>query len=308
IIGQFNRMYFKKSLAVPLAPYAIKAAQIQPLKPTDLPALQLNVEDLRVANFSLGRTEFISVPSAAGLQIKKFSTKSPLLTSSMTGLWQGEGINERIALKAQIKSPDLGKLVSSLQIGDVIKHGELKADIDIFWSGSPVDFNLQNISGVLDLDINEGQILNVDPGGGRVLGLFSLTEIPRRLSLDFSDFFGKGFAFKKITGRFNFGQGKISSDNLFVAAPAADLKISGSSDFVTRQYNQIINVYPKTSGILPVIGALTAGPIGIAAGVVAQAVFKKPISASTELSYSITGPWSKPEVKKIDSANRKDKK
>ena len=40
------------------------------------------------------------------------------------------------------------------------------------------------------------------PGAGRVLGLASLAELPRRLALDFSDLTDKGFAFDTVRGRF----------------------------------------------------------------------------------------------------------
>ena len=70
----------------------------------------------------------------------------------------------------------------------------------------------------------------------------------------------------------------------------------------------MVEVYPKTSGVLPVIGALAAGPIGIAAGVVAQAVLKKPIGSTTETKYIITGPWAEPIVKKAEQSNNTSKK
>ena len=279
------------------------------INPSELPAIQVSVDDLRIANMLLGRTELVTIPTTVGMKIQKLSTQSALLSTSVSGLWQGQGKQQRVALKAQVASPDLGKLLASMQYADMINRGEVNADIDIFWSGALTDFSLQTISGVLDLNIKEGQILHVEPGGsGRVLGLFSLAEIPRRLSLDFSDFFGKGFAFKKMSGHFNFAHGKANTDNFLITAPAADIKISGTTDYLTQQFNQVVEVYPKTSGVLPVIGALAAGPIGIAAGVVAQAVLKKPIGSTTETKYIITGPWAEPIVKKAEQSNNTSKK
>lgn len=307
IIGQFSKLYFKKSNAIPVAPEKNSVETKAPLKFSEIPAIQITVDDLRLASLPMGRAELITIPSALGMQIQKLNTQSALLSTNVNGLWQGEGKQERVALKAQINSSDLGQLLSSMQYAEMVNRGEVKADIDIFWSGGLTDFSLQTISGVLDLEIQDGHILNVEPGGsGRVLGLFSLAEIPRRLSLDFSDFFGKGFAFKKINGHFNFAQGKAVTDNLLINAPAADIKISGSTDYVAQQFNQTVEVHPKTSGVLPVIGALVAGPIGIAAGVAAQAVLKKPIGSTIDSTYSITGPWSEPEVKKINSTNDND--
>lgn len=300
IIGRFNKVYFKKSIPMPVIAMA-KTAPIQPtIKPADLPALDISIEDLRIINLSLGRAVLLTMPTIQGMQISKLNTQSALLSISTNGQWTGSGKQESVSLKAQLQSPDLGKLMSNMQYENVINKGNANIKFNINWPGGPMDFNMKSITGVLDLEVTEGQLLSVDPGGGRVLGLFSLAEIPRRLSLDFKDFFGKGFAFNKISGHFIFNQGSAFTDNLKISAPAATINVSGQTDYVKQEFNQKVEVHPKTSVILPVIGALAAGPIGIVAGVVAQAVLKKPIGDTTTIHYQITGPWAKPVVKKTE--------
>lgn len=303
IIGRFNKVYFKKSIPVPVIAMA-KTAPIQPtIKPMDFPALDISIEDLRISNLPLGRAELLTIPTAQGMQISKLNTQSAFLSISTNGLWSGTGKQESVALKAQLQSPDLGKLMSNMHYENVINKGNANLKFNINWPGGPMDFNMKSITGFLDLEVTEGQLLSVDPGGGgRVLGLFSLAEIPRRLSLDFKDFFGKGFAFNKISGHFIFNQGSANTDNLIISAPAATINVSGQTDYVKQEFNQRVEVHPKTGVILPVIGALAAGPIGIVAGVVAQAVLKKPIGDTTTIHYQITGPWAKPIVKKSEPA------
>jgi len=163
---------------------------------------------------------------------------------------------------------------------------------------------LQSFNGNLSLDVGKGQLLGVEPGGGRVLGLISLAEIPRRLSFNFSDFFDKGFGFNQIKGQFAFSQGKATTQDLIILAPAADIKITGSTDLVKQEFNQRVDVNAKAGGLLPVIGAVAGGPIGAAAGVLAQAVLNKPLQDSAAIHYEITGPWSKPDVKKVDAKSK----
>ncbi len=62
-------------------------------------------------------------------------------------------------------------------------------------------------TGAITLNVSEGRILEVEPGAGRFFGLLSLSEIPRRLSLDFSDFFRSGLSFNSITGTFGIDKG-----------------------------------------------------------------------------------------------------
>ena len=68
----------------------------------------------------------------------------------------------------------------------------LNANLNGNWKGALSDFSFSQINGKLDFDVENGQINQLDKGTqaiGQVLGLFSIASIPKRLSLDFSDFF-----------------------------------------------------------------------------------------------------------------------
>jgi uncharacterized protein YhdP len=153
------------------------------------------------------------------------------------------------------------------------------------------------LDGTLDLDVGEGRLLEVKPGAGRVLGLVSLAELPRRLSLDFRDFFDKGFSFNTLRGRFVFANGQARTDDLAIKGPAADIHVSGSADLVAQRYDQTIEVLPKAGGIVTAVGALAGGPIGAAVGAVAGEVLKRPLQQMGRKRYHVTGPWSNPDVK-----------
>jgi uncharacterized protein YhdP len=302
---------------VQLSAFGVKSADtaavttIPPIdygNPAELPAIQVSIQDLRIGDAGFGRCELQTSPSAQGMLIQKFSTKSPFLTLEVTGLWQGVGKGARTSLQANLSSRDLGRMLTAFHYQDVVKSGSTKAKFTGAWGGSPMDFSLQGFNGNLSLDVSQGQILGVEPGGGRVLGLVSLAEIPRRLSLDFSDFFGKGFSFNQITGQFAFAQGKANTQNLKILAPAADITITGSTDLVKQQFDQRVEVRAKTSSLLPVLGAVTLGPVGAAAGVVAQAVLEKPLKDNATVHYEITGPWAKPDVRKVQGPDPRIKK
>jgi uncharacterized protein YhdP len=160
------------------------------------------------------------------------------------------------------------------------------------WPGSPGAFALAAMSGTLKAEVGEGRLVSVEPGGsGRVLGLLSLAEIPRRLSLDFSDFFQKGFSFNSARGDFVFNDGKARTDNLRIDGPAAEIRVSGTTGFREMVYDQRVEVLPKAGGILPALGLLAGGPAGAAVGAMAQAVLQKPLKQTTRVVYAVTGPW-----------------
>ncbi|MBP7658220.1 MAG: hypothetical protein KA742_16935, partial [Pseudoxanthomonas sp.] len=141
--------------------------------------------------------------------------------------------------------------------------------------------------------------LEVEPGAGRVLGLLSVAEVRRRLMLDFSDFFSKGFAFNRIDGDLRITGGLARSENLVIDGPAAEILIRGDTDLRSEQFDQMVDVKPKSANVLTAVGAVAGGPIGAAVGAVANAVLKKPLAEMGAKTYRVTGPWKSPKVEVV---------
>jgi uncharacterized protein YhdP len=178
----------------------------------------------------------------------------------------------------------------------MVDGGQTIVQIEGAWPGSPAQFGLPRIDGSLQAKVGRGRILDVDPGAGRLLGLVSLQAIPRRLALDFSDFFRSGMSFDSIEGRFELRSGDAFTTDLVVRGPSADIAVTGRTGLSARDYDQELQVTPKVGGVLPVVGALAAGPVGIAAGLMAQGVLKSPLDQMARARYRVTGPWDKPRI------------
>ena len=167
-----------------------------------------------------------------------------------------------------------------------------------------MDFSLNKLNGILLMDIEKGQFIEINPSAGRLFGLLSLQTLPRRLTLDFSDLFGKGLAFDHIEGRFNLENGDAYTNNLSMTGPSVNINISGRTGLVQQDYDQIATVTPRVTDSLPVASALF-GPVGIGVGAViflASEIFQSiPDKINTLLrkQYTITGAWDDPQVTKI---------
>ena len=307
INARFTRVHFlpKAKNTDAIVPIAMSGQAIDLGNPALLPPITLRIDDARFGNLLFGRVELQTQASKQGLLIQKFSSQSPLLASNASGVWQGQGAQARTSLQAVVSSPDLGKVLSAAQLNGVLRRGKTTIKLSGIWPNSPLEFSLANFAGLLELAIEEGQFPEVKAGGGRLLGFMSLAELPRRLSLNFNDLTDKGLGFNSIRGEFRFAQGLAKTRNLRIEAPAADILISGSTDLVNQRFDQAVQVQPKAGGLLPVIGAATAGPIGAAAGVVAQAVLDKPLKKGSAIEYRITGPWLQPEVVKQSGTKQK---
>jgi uncharacterized protein YhdP len=152
----------------------------------------------------------------------------------------------------------------------------------------------------MDLSVVQGNILTADPGAGRMLGLLSLSELPRRLALDFRDVFNEGFYFDEAKGTMTFENGTSYTDDLILSSTAADITITGSTDLVAQTFDYEFAVRPGVSKTLPVIGALAGGPVGAAAGLALQALLRDALGEAAEARYTIRGPWTDPQVEPVE--------
>lgn len=305
--GQFERIHWPEKPPAPAAVAGAEAAvvsdeEVPGQDPAVLPPLDFLVKDLRLGAMALGQAELKATPVAQGLRVDRFTTRASRMQLTASGDWlrAGEG-RSKSRFDVDFTARSLGELLTAFGLAGMVKDGPIKGKLQGSWPGSPGAFALARFEGRLSANVGEGQLLEVEPGGGgRVLGLISLAEIPRRLSLDFSDFFQKGFGFNTMSGEFVFADGRASTDLLLINGPAAEIRVSGATDLRLQQYDQRIEVLPKTGGALPVIGAIAGGPVGAAVGAMAQAVLQKPLKQAARTVYRVSGPWKEPKVDVIE--------
>lgn len=295
---QFEKLYWPESDA-----RARGAAR--PTDPSQLPPLHIWVRDLKLGAASFGDARIETQPMPGGLRIEQFDARSPTLTMRASGDWKLVDGSERSGLDITLSSESLGNMLESLGYSGVIDGGQTVARIKGNWSGSPAQFGLANIDGELSGEVGEGRILNVDPGAGRIFGLVNFSAIPRRLSLDFRDFFQTGMAFDSIRGSFALIDGSAHTTNLEIKGPAADIRISGRTGLRAKDYEQDMEVTPKLRGALPIVGAVAGGPVGAVVGVLAQEVMRKPIDEVVSSRYRVRGTWDKPDITLIGKTSRR---
>jgi uncharacterized protein YhdP len=273
------------------------------IDPSKVPPLNLAVDDFRFGDAHLGTAGLRTRPTTTGMRIEQLQTRAPKQSIDMTGDWSRQAGIARTRLELNATSTDFGALLAGFGLGRQVEGGEGSIELRARWPGSPADFSLAGMGGTMAVDLRDGQLVQVEPGAGRVLGLLSIAQLPRRLSFDFSDFFEKGFAFDSIEGDVHFDAGRAHSDDLAIDGPAAKIRMRGSADLRAQTYDQTIDVYPKAGNLLTVAGALAGGPVGAAIGAAANAVLQKPIGQLTARTYRITGPWKEPKIETVARGN-----
>lgn len=307
ISGQLERVYWQSLPTLPgttAAPARVQAGA-DDMDPAKLPPFALDIADLKFGKVVLGQAVLRTRPIANGLSVEQLQFRAPSQEIDIRGRWLGKGGGSRTALDAQVRSEDLGGLLQNLDYGGQLRGGSGHARLQASWPGGPSDFQLGNLQGQLDVNARNGQLLELEPGAGRVLGLLSVAQLPRRLMFDFRDFFSKGFAFNQVEGSVQFGEGMARTDKVLIEGPAANITIRGEADLRKQQFDQTIDVNPRAGNLLTVVGAVAGGPVGAALGAATNAVLSKPLGEIGARTYKVTGPWKEPKVEVIERSRER---
>jgi uncharacterized protein YhdP len=267
--------------------------------PRQAPALRLNIEHLHWGKADLGRLELAARAQPDGLAITDLSLRGDLASASGSGSWtQGPlGPDTRLTLKGTATEP--GALLRSVGYASVLDKAPAQVDLSVTWPGGPSDMALAGLTGHIRFELGAGHLLDVEPGVGRVLGILNVGALGRRLTLDFSDLFAKGYGFEAVTGDISLAAGAARINHFETKGPAADVAITGEADLKARRFNQLATVTPKISTGVAVASAVAGGPLVGAAVYLVDRVTGGAIDRIGSRQYRITGPWDAPEVKLV---------
>lgn len=269
---------------------------------TVYPELEMTAQEFQFGDKQLGNLELKAFNSGESWIIQKMALSNPDSQLSADGVWRNSTRSPQTQLKFTLTSNNLGKTLLRFQPGgEMIKGGSGNMTGQINWPGSPHEFAVERLDGDFNLQLEKGQILKVQPGVGRLLGLLSLQSLPRRLTLDFRDLFSEGFGFDTITCSANIRDGILRSDDLFMTGPAAEAKIKGETNLKAETQRLRVKVVPHISDSFS-LAALAGGPIVGVAAFVAQKLLKDPLNKISSSEYMITGTWDNPQEAEVDKA------
>ena len=271
-----------------------------------LPELNVKINKLTYKNNDLGQTTLLTSNINDGVNIDELSFTKPGFNIKASGKWTRIDEVDRSEFIATLESESIDSMLKTFGYENAnIEGGQTRIKLNASWMDTPMNFSIDKVNGELGMNIAEGQFLDINPSAGRLFGLLSIQTLPRRLSLDFTDIFSKGFSFDSIKGNFSLQQGHAYTNDLEMNGPSADIIVSGRTGLITEDYDQIATVTPKISDSLPVTSALF-GPIGVGVGAVffiAGELFEslpKKIDKILSQQYSIKGSWDSPDIKKIN--------
>lgn len=283
------------------------------LDPRLLPPVVISVASLTRGDFHLQDLVLRAEPDISGLDITTLGFAYDTMRLVGQGYWHlrdPQGVNPSLAgkqfteLDFVLQSNDFGVGLAKLGLDGVIDEGQGSIEIKLGWPAPIYLPSITDLEGTINIDLQSGSIVPLEPGAGRVVGLFAFQALPRRLDLDFKDLTRDGLAFRSVSGTIDIEDGIAQVPLLQLTGPIGVVDIIGKSDLTTQQFDQVVTVLPRVSAALPIIGAITGGASAGIGTLVATGIFKAlgiDFDRIGLRTFSLTGDWASPQFSPVAS-------
>lgn len=278
-----------------------------PIDPRSLPAFDVRVASLDWGALSLKDLVMRTRPEPTGLRVDAlgFAHRTTQLVGE--GHWRlrdPQAANPALtgqhttSLSLLLQTENLGQGLTDVGLEGLLDEGEGTINATLGWRGPLYQPAITALEGDLSLQLAEGRILSVDPGAARIMGLFALQTIPRRLSLDFKDIVKDGLDFETVTGSIALQRGVADVALVQLNGPIGVVDVTGQSDLLAHTYDQYITVLPRVSAALPIIGVISGGA-GAGVGALVAGGFLKAMGIDFDRiglrEYRLGGTWESPQ-------------
>lgn len=260
------------------------------------------IQQLIWDSVSVGQVDFKTSRGANSIVLDELILMAPHMKLVGGGFWREVYDNHFTELDLTMSSDNFGQMLTDLGFKAIVGNGNAKAVGKISWNGAPTQFRLADLNGNIQLTVKDGVAREVDAGAGRLLGFFSLMDLPKKLIGDFSEF-KSGFSFDEASGNVELETGDAYTKEFHIKSKLADIYLSGRMGLADKDYDQKLRVVPNvigpTSGLVALLVSL---PAGIGVWLVDKMTGEKINKASARI-YEITGTWEKPNIKEVAITN-----
>ena len=133
----------------------------------------------------------------------------------------------------------------------------------------------------------------------KILGLFSVGSLFKRLSLNFTDLTEKGLSFDSLKGEYKIQNSIAHTDAVYLDGPSVNLVLRGDINLAEKTLNQNVVVMPQVGGGIALAAGLIGGPIVGVATWVADKVLVNTVLRNRGLLFHVSGPWDNPVIKSV---------
>ena len=263
-----------------------------------LPNITLAIDDFWVQGYKLGQAHLDLQRQGNTLEWRDLSLKSGSSQVTVTGSWSLEGDKSKTNMQLALSGDNNTEVMERFGITSGIQKAPFDIRAKLKWDGAPWSVRVSSLSGDVNTKLGKGLISDVS-GAARLLGLFSLDSIIRKMQLDFSDVFDKGMAFNSITGSGEIKNGIFLTNDIRMDAVAGEMNIKGLANLNNRTVDAEVNFVPDITSGIPVLSAFAVTPQTALYVLAITTVISPVVEVFTQVDYEVKGPLDAPVVKEV---------
>ena len=306
-VAQVDKRFFDAFDTIPEA----AGGESEELDPRLLPPVHIHVSQLRWGELDLKDLTIRTSPSVSGVNIDTFGfayQSGQLIGDGYWRLRDPQGVNPTLAdqhvsrLNLTLQGDNFGDLLTDVGFEGTLAEGEGVLSGSLQWSGPGYKPALADLVGEVDVDMQRGRVLKIEPGAARIAGLFALQSIPRRLSLDFKDLVLDGLDYESIRGSVQLANNIAHTPLLQLNGAVGVIDVTGESNLETQQFDQRVTVLPRVSAALPIIGIISGGATAGVGALFAGGILKAVGLDFDRIGlreYTLKGSWEDPALTRV---------
>jgi len=243
---------------------------------------------------------------------------------SLSALWSmnlsdkndGEIIESANYQKSNYEKTNVDFTLSTNNVGTMLKRWGFTPSIEdsngkvignLNWDNSPWRVDYKKLSGYGRLDFGKGYLSQISDADGRIIALFNLKSILRKLTFDFKDVYKKGFFYDSMGGTVKIDNGVISTYDTSIKGNVADVWLYGKTDLNNETVEQHAIVSPHITSSFPVLAAWALEPTTGIILYLLNKIMEPAIDVATQIDYRVHGSYEKPIVDEIKKSKKRVK-
>ncbi|GHB31266.1 YhdP family phospholipid transporter [Salinicola rhizosphaerae] len=211
--------------------------------------------------------------------------------------WEASGDASLSRAHLSVSGGDVGSAFAAMNQPVPVVSETSQAELQLTWPGAPWQFALPLSSGRVSASMTNGRLRQIHSSSAKLVGLFNLDNILRRLQLDFSDVTSGGTAFNRIDGSATLYNGILKTEGpVVVDGTSTRFTVAGSVDLNRQTLDQRLGITVPVSQNLPLVAVMAGAPqVGLGLFLFDK-LFGQWLDSVTQIYYRIEGPWSSPNI------------
>ena len=272
-----------------------------------IPKLDITADEFILGNRNFGALKIKATSESDSWKLDQLKIEQPNGILLATGYWKMPKSNElgQTDLKIDFNASNLGDFLKAMGYPKVVVDGTGELKGNVAWQGAPYSFNKETVSGDLNFSANKGKLLQVEPGGAKLLGLLSFQSLLKLATLNIEGGIGnavsQGTYFDKISGTAKLTQGVGKTDDFEMTSSVADIKMSGQANLIKETQDLKITIYPKINVASTSLAAFYfINPIVGLSTLIGEYLITSSLNKALQADYRVQGSWQDPEVVPLD--------